>query len=124
MAKGKQIGEYSGKLTSIRVIPEGKSSVIEMNLEGTASGFGVVIATMTCVAGKSGAYKYQGLAYLDNGDIISGVGQGGKFESIGKHLWRTEGTIQPSDGSPSVVEEGQVDLATRSWTVKLFESVK
>ena len=83
MKKGKQVGEYSSRLTSIRVIAddEGKS-LIEMSFEGKSAtgptGFDF-IGTVTCLAGKIGTYKYQGAVYLEDGDIHSSVGKG-KYE--------------------------------------------
>jgi hypothetical protein len=48
MQKGKQLGEYSFKATSNRVREDGK---LEINFEGTVSGFGFVVNTMTATVG-------------------------------------------------------------------------
>ncbi len=42
-------------------------------------------------------------------------------KSIGKHRWRTQSpAVQLSDGRTQAFE-GEIDLAARSWTGKLFE---
>jgi len=117
---GKQIGEYSLKFNSFRYSPGPAGSVIvEGNCEGTASGFGAVLGTLTAVGGKGGTLGWCASAYLDNGDQLSGMGNG-TYESVGKHRWRTQTIIQISDGR-TISAEGEVDLATRSWSGKLFE---
>jgi hypothetical protein len=50
----------------------------------------------------------------------SGTGSG-TFESSGKHHWRTQGLLQVSDGR-NLITEGEIDLAARSWTGKIFEN--
>ena len=61
------------------------------------------------------------LAYRDDGQVTR-VSGSGSYESIGKHRWRTQGFIESSEGL-SRVTEGKIDLATRSWTVKVFEKI-
>jgi hypothetical protein len=117
---GKQIGEYSLKFNSFRYSPGPAASVIvEGNCEGSASGFGAVLGTLTAIGGKSGTLSWCASAYLDNGDQLYGIGSG-TYESAGKHRWRTQTIIQISDGR-IISAEGEVDLATRSWSGKLFE---
>ena len=55
MQKGKQLGEYSFKSTSNRVREDGR---LEINCEGTVTGFGFVVNTLTVTVGdgKSGQY--------------------------------------------------------------------
>jgi len=88
--------------------------------EGTATGFGAVFTTVTFVGGpKSGTYSECGTAFLDNGDGLSGIGQG-TYESTGKNKWHLAGIIQISDGR-RLAGEGAIDLASRSYKGKLFE---
>jgi hypothetical protein len=66
--------------------------------EGTTTGFGAVFTTTTSVGGpKSGSFSECGTAFLDNGDGLTGVGQG-TYESNGKNRWRAADFIQISDG--------------------------
>ena len=124
MKKGKQVGEYSSGLTSIRVIAndEGKS-LIEMSFEGKSAtgptGFDF-IGTVTCLAGKTGTYKYQGAVYLENGDIHSSAGEG-KYERLAHDRWRNEGSVARVDGSAHFIDEGEMNLTDRTWNGKIFE---
>lgn len=121
MAKGKHLGEFSQKFTSLTLTPGPAGSIVTQgNCEGTATGFGTVLATGTFVGGKSGTFSYCATAHLDNGEQLSGTGSGA-YESSGKHHWRTQGLVHISDGR-TVVSEGEIDLATRSWTGKIFEN--
>jgi hypothetical protein len=43
-----------------------------------------------------------GSAFLDNGEVISGVGQG-TYESKGKHRWATANTWELSDAAESAI---------------------
>jgi hypothetical protein len=113
---GKAIGEFSFKAVTIKYSPGPAGSVlVEPNWEGTAAGFGTVFGTATFVGGsKNGTFSACWVAYLDNGEQVSGIGSG-TYESSGKHHWRTRHVIHISDGT-SIVNEGEIDLASRSWT--------
>jgi hypothetical protein len=121
MAKGKELADFSMNLTTITFSPGPGGSVLnEGNFEGTATGgFGTVAGTATFVGGKSGTFSYCGTAWLDSGDELTSTGSG-SYESSGKHHWQTQGVLQLSDGS-TVVSEGEIDLAERSWTGKVSE---
>ena len=121
MASGKKIGEFSFKFITSTNSPGPAGSVLtQFAWEGTATGFGAVFGTATYVGGpKSGTFSWYAAAYLDNGDGLTGVGQG-TYESTGKHRWRTENFVQISDGR-RVRGEGEMDLAARSWKGTLFE---
>jgi hypothetical protein len=118
---GKQLGEYSLKAITATYSPGPAGSVLsQVNWEGTATGFGAVFGTATYVGGpKGGTFSYCAEAFLDNGDAVTGIGQG-TFESSGKHRWRTNGFIQISDGR-RIATEGEMDLASRSWKGKISE---
>ena len=122
MAKGKELGEYSLKFTSFTLSPGPAGSIVTQgNCEGTATGFGTTLGTAMFVGGKSGTLSWCGSSFLDNGEQVSGTGPG-TYESIGKHRWRTQGFVDISDGR-TLVSEGEIDLATRSWNGKIFEKV-
>ena len=122
MAKGKSVGEYSSKFTSFTLTlgPAG-SIVTQGNCEGTGTGFGTTFGTAMFVGGKSGTFSWCGSSFLDNGEQNSYTGPG-TYESSGKHHWRTQGFVEVSDGR-TLVSEGEIDLATRSWNGKIFEKV-
>lgn len=122
MASGKQIGEFSFKVVTITNRPGPAGSVLtEVNWEGVATGFGAVFITSTYVGGpQNGTFSDCATAYLDNGDGLSGIGQG-TYKSIGKHRWHTEGFTQISSDGRRLASEGEIDLAERSWKGKIFE---
>lgn len=93
---------------------------MHVNFEGTATGFGVVLGTMTATSAgqKNGTWSWCSAAYLDNGDSVTGNGQG-TYSSGGPNRWRTQGFIQISDGR-TIRTEGELELATRVWSGKLF----
>ena len=122
MALGKQAGEFSLKATTLTFTPgSAGSTLVQVNYEGTATGFGAVLGTATYISAgmKSGTWSWCAAAYLDNGDSVTGNGQG-TIESTGRHKWHTLGSIQISDGR-IVGVDGEVDLATRTWSGKLAE---
>ncbi|MGH8005540.1 MAG: hypothetical protein ACREQ3_00845 [Candidatus Binatia bacterium] len=122
MATGKALGEFSFKTTSLTFTPgPGASVLVHINCEGTVTSFGAVLRTATFVTAgaKSGTYSVCGAAYLDNGDSITGIGQG-TFESSGMHKWRTRDFITLSDGR-TLDMQGEIDLAARSWTGQIYE---
>ena len=116
---GKQIGDFSFKITSLIFSPGPNDSVqLQFNCEGQAPG-GTVALTAVCTPGKSGSFTTCAAGYLDNGDITTSKGSG-TFESSGIHRWRTQADTLISDGR-RLHTEGEIDLAGRSWTGKVFE---
>ncbi len=139
MASGKQIGEYSLKFTSLTLTPGPASSVlVQGNCEGPVTGFpdrnealdGTVLGTATFVGvGKNGTYSWCSQGYMEDGQVTTGGGSG-SYESVGKHRWHTQGVVQISDVGAAggyvgqtVATEGEIDLAARSWTGKIFEKI-
>lgn len=121
MASGKPLMEFSLKMvTFTHTLGPAGSILIQVNSEGTGTGFAAVFDTSTLVGGgKDGTYTTVGVAYLDNGEISNSVGQG-SYESKGKHRWSTMSTIQLSDGR-RLGTVGEIDLAARTWKGTLSE---
>jgi hypothetical protein len=126
MALGKQIGEFSLKITSFTVTPgPGGTITIQSNCEGPVGGdvgAGIYIGTLTTGGGpgaKSGTWSACGMNFLNEGGSIAVSGQG-TWEESGPNKWRFRGTTQSSDGRV-VATEYAADLATRSMTGKLYE---
>ena len=120
MAKGKSLGEFAHTSTSATV-HEGRagSIVLQVNYEGTATGFGTVAITAEFVGRKSGTFSATGAAWLDNGDQLSGR-TSGTFDSVGVNRWTTSSIWHISDGS-ALLSEGEIDLASRTWKGQNFE---
>jgi|SRR5713101_5231446 len=122
MALGKQLGEFSFKATSFTFTPgPGNLVTVAINCEGTAASFGAVLGTMTAVGAgqKSGTWSWCGVSYPETGDSVTGNGQG-TFEGVGTNKWRTRGFVHISDGR-TLAAEGEMELASRSWSGKLYE---
>ena len=117
----KPIGEFSFKMITQTNTPGPAGSVlIQVNFEGTGTGFGSIFDTATFIGGgRDGTFSEAGSAYLDNGEVLSGVGQG-TYESKGKHRWSTASTMQLSDGR-RLASAGEIDLAARTWRGTLSE---
>ena len=117
MAVGKQIGEFSYKVTSATY---GETSV-QINLHGTATGFGTVEGTLT-VRGEPGATSgtctFRAAAYMDDGKILNGTGEG-TWETVGKHKWRIRG-VNYVDGR-TFASDGIAELATQSLSGTIYE---
>jgi hypothetical protein len=122
MPVGKSIGEYSLKSTSLTYSAAGS---VQGNFEGTAKGEGLtgpVLGTLLTVGApgaKSGTCSWAGTSYLDNGQEVNGKGEG-SWEKIGTHKWHIRAVVYFSDGR-TVVSDGEIALATRSFTGTLYE---
>jgi hypothetical protein len=118
MAVGKEIGQFAFKVTSITY---GETSS-QINLRGTATGFGTVEGTLTTrgePGAKSGTCSWRGAGYLEDGTIVGGSAEG-TWETIGKHKWRIRGLNYLSDGR-TIATDGEAELATQAYSGKLYE---
>jgi len=119
MPVGKQVGEFSSKITSVTY---GAQSA-QINIDGTATGYGRVQATLTVdisePGAKSGTCSSIISAYLDDGSIVGGHMQG-MWENIGKHKWRVRGVNSTTEGRIFAVE-AELELATDSFKGQLYE---
>jgi hypothetical protein len=117
MAVGKESGEFSYKVTSVTY----NELNVQLNLHGTATGFGTVQGTLT-VTGEPGAtsgkVSFRASAFLDDGKITNGTGEG-TWETVGKHVWRIRG-INYIEGR-TFASEGDLELATLSLRGKIYE---
>jgi hypothetical protein len=123
MAIGKAVGEFSMTSTGVTVTGlESGGGANHVNLEGTATGFGTVIGTLTFLAdepgGKSGTTAWLGAGYLDNGDVLEGSGEG-VYDEAGKHQWRVRAIIRVADGSV-LLSDGKLSLKGRTYKGKLY----
>jgi len=121
MASNKPVGEFSLKMIIVTNSPgPAGSTLIQVNFEGTGTGFGAIFDTSTFIGGgRDGTFSQVGAAYLENGEVLNGLGQG-TYESKGKHRWSTASIIQISDGR-RLASAGEIDLAARTWRGTLSE---
>lgn len=120
MAIGKEIGKFTLKSVTTIYALEGDS--VQVNLDGTATGYGTVLGTLTFKGepgAKSGPLSWRGQGFLDNGETITGTGEG-TWEESGKHKWRTRLIVSTSDGKCHA-SDGQLDLKTRTLSGKMLD---
>ena len=114
----KEIGEFSLKSTSWTM----GDNELSANFEGTASGFGEVVGTLSG-SGEPGAEfgrcSWRAGAFLENGDQMQAAGEG-TWHSIGKHRWQIRMTIGISDGR-TILSDGVLDMPSRSFSGKIFD---
>ena len=120
MTIGKEIGEFSLKSISTSYAEE--AGIVQVNLDGTATGYGTVLGTLTFrgePGAKSGPLSWRGQGFLEDGSTVVGAGQG-NWEEIGKHRWRTRLIVTTSDGRCHA-SDGQLDLKSRTLSGKMLE---
>ena len=121
MPRGKEIAEYATQATSIRVVGIGEDRCVEVSSEGTVSGQmngAVMITVVFSGPNERGRYTDHSIGYLDTG-AAEGSGSGVYWLSS-TGVWETRGVVQLDSGQ-TVIAEGQVKLAERSWSGKLYE---
>jgi len=121
MKKGKHLGEFSFKAITYHVLPKGR---IEVNIEGSATGFPSIIGTMRVDGAskeQSGKYDYDWITITDKGETISGSAEDGTWKVLGNHRWETTGVFRFPDGSV-IFAEGEIDQPQRSWIGKIYEA--
>ena len=122
MALGKELGQFSLKSTSLTYAIDGTG---QANFEGSVESAGMTGAVLGTlhIAGEPGAKKgtctWVGSVYAENGDEISGTSEG-TWESSGTHIWRIRAILTLSDGRTQL-SDGELELATRSYTGKLYD---
>ena len=114
----KEIGEFSLKSTTWTMSEGGLSA----NFEGTATGFGEVIGTLSGSGdpgAEFGSCNWVAGGFLDDGTQVQALGAG-TWNSIGKHRWQIRMTLGISDGR-TIVADGSLDLPTRTFSGKIFD---
>ncbi len=123
MSVGNEAGEFSFTSTGVSVTSEPGGGVTQaVNLEGTATGFGTVMGTLTFHASAPGADSglttWAGSGYLDDGQARGGMGRG-VFEKSGVNTWRVRSIIQIADG-PLLLTDGEIALEGRAYSGKIY----
>ena len=120
MAIGKELGKFTFKAITTTYALDGGS--VEVNLDGTATGYGAVLGTLTFrgePGAESGTLSWRGQGFLDSGETVTGAGEG-TWEVSGKHKWRTRLILSTSDGHTHA-SDGLLDLKTRTLSGKMME---
>ena len=125
MALSDPIGEFS--YTSRGVTVSDPSSTgggdLQVDYEGTATGYGFVASTVTFTVkesgAKSGTISANYVAWLENGESMSAVGTG-VFSESGINTWRVRSFVIVSDGKV-ILSDGEVSLAERTFKGNMYE---
>lgn len=121
MSEIQAIGEFSFRAITFILTP-GLAGTVQMQVtfEGSATGFGLTLGTMTviCTGPASGEWTWCAANYPDSGEGVCGSGKG-SFKDLGAKHWRTRGLLTISDGRSALVE-GEFDLNARTWNGQLF----
>ena len=118
MALGKEIGEFSHKVTSVTY---GETST-QWNVQGLGSSGGTVQGTLTFTGGadsECGAMSGRGVVFMKDGTRMNNVGEG-IWNTVGQHKWRIRMLNSRSNGLITLVDS-ELDLATLSWQGKVYE---
>lgn len=117
----RQIGEFSFQAITFILTPGPAGTVgMQATFEGSATGFGLTLDTMTvsCSGPGSGTWNWCGANYPDSGNCLIGTAQG-QFTDVGSRRWHTRGLLTDSDGRSSVID-GAFDLMARTWNGRLL----
>ena len=117
------IGEFEFTSRGLTVSePSGGGGSLQVDYEGLATGYGFVASTMTFTVqepgAKGGTVSANNVAWLENGDSMSGVSSG-VFSESGTNTWRVRAMVIVSDGTV-LLSEGEVSLAERTYKGKMY----
>jgi len=124
MALGDPIGDF--EFTSRGLTVGGPNDTgggsLQVDYEGTATGYGFVASTVTFTVreagAKSGTTSANNVAWLENGESMSAVGSG-VFNESGVNTWRVRSLVIVSDGT-MLLSDGEVSLAERTYKGKMY----
>jgi hypothetical protein len=120
MTTGQVLGKFSLKSITTTYPLEGGS--VQVNVEGSATGYGTVFGTLTFrgePGAKSGALSWRGQGFLPSGETVIGSGEG-HWQESGKHKWRTRLIVSTSDGNCHA-SDGVLDLKSRTLSGKMLD---
>ena len=110
---GEELGEISGKITSVTITEAGNA----VNLEAEVGSVGTMLATVMFgppvdAAGETGPMTIRGQVFAPDGSSPSFT-SGGTWRTSGHHKWENKHISLDSEGQRMLVVD-EFDLATRS----------
>ena len=122
-----QIGEFSLKHNGNSY---GTNAAGEMTISsdfaGEATGFGPVWGTISSANAlgdtnaNSGECGWVGQAFLEDGSVLGGIGEGTWERPENEHVWKVTMHVNLSDGQKHR-SEGSMDLETLIYSGKIFK---
>ena len=96
------------------------------NYEGTATGFGTVIGTVSFPlpegGATSGTCSWSGQGFPPGGSWVSGSGDGTWEQVDGRYAWKVSiPAVMNSDGS-RIRSEGELDQEARTYKGQMFDA--
>lgn len=119
------IGEFSFNRTGATFVKNDDGTVVGyINWDGSATGYGAVIGTMTIPFPKGGATSgtltWAGQAFPPGGTWVTGSGEGTWEQIEGRYAWKVSvPVVEISDGS-RIRSQGEIDLETTSYKGQNF----
>jgi len=105
---------------------EGGGLVSTTNWEGIATGYGTVFGTLIFQLPEGGASggscKWVGQAFPEDGPWVNGSGEGTWQQVEGRNRWSISISVIEVSNGDRIRCEGEVDLATRTFTGQMFEA--
>ena len=122
-----EIGEFTLKHTGCTygTNPEGEI-IANNNFVGEATGFGPVWGTLiskqplSSTNSSTGNCQWVGIAFLEEGSELGGIGNGTWEKINGSHQWNIIMNVDLSDGG-SHRAEGSINLDTLIYSGKIYE---
>jgi len=114
-AQGNQ-SKFKATWTSINLRQGDAGNMIaEVNMEGTAEGFGLFVGTMTVTpaAAQSGTWQWVSACWLDAGGSMDLVGQG-RFDADRPKHFKASGLLRDLLGITMELES-TIDMASKTW---------
>ncbi|MDB4542653.1 MAG: hypothetical protein WBM35_11730 [Candidatus Electrothrix sp.] len=123
----KSIGEFQLNHTG-NTYTKNEDGVVtaHASYEGSASGFGTVMGTMSFPLAENGATSgscsWAGQAFQPDSTSTSSSGEGTWEQVEGKHAWKTSvAALKISDGRV-LSSQGEIDLEARTFNGQMFEA--
>ena len=122
-----QIGEFTLKHSGCTFGTNSEGEMIaNNNFVGEATGFGPVWGTLITTESlsemnaSSGSCQWVGVAFLDDGSELGGIGNGTWEKSSGSHKWDIVMNVNLSDGGKHRAG-GSLDLETLIYSGKIYQ---
>ena len=107
---------FSFNWNTMQFVDAGDDIIVNINIEGTAEGFGIVMGTLKVYGcgQTSGTYEFTAISFPEEGEQVTGRGTG-EWQQVAPHRWESQQTTHLSTGD-TIKGEGVFDLPNRTWS--------